>query len=101
MNEAGFTKDQSEAVVSTMGDLVKEKFLTKQDLRVAFGEERLKSCKEFARLDKRIEVMEKVFLASIELLEKKATVKFLLLQVSVVGILAGVLIYLPQIRAIS
>lgn len=50
MNEAGFTKDQSEAVVSTMSDLVKEKFVTKQDLSEALMGERIETSKEFTNV---------------------------------------------------
>lgn len=48
MNEAGFSQKQSEAVVGTMGDLVKEKFVTKQDLSEVLMGERIETSKEFA-----------------------------------------------------
>ena len=85
MNEAGFSEEQSEAVVSTMGDLVKDQFVTKQDLREALMNERLETSKEFNIVKKEFSEIK----IGMESLEKRMLIRLGSMQILTIGLLVS------------
>ena len=54
MRDVGFTEDQSETIVDVWSTVVKDQFVTKQDLKEAFLEERVITSKKFEELGSKI-----------------------------------------------
>lgn len=90
MKAVGFNQDQSETVVGLWSGIVKEQFVTKQDLSEALLKERMITNKQFETVDKKLAGLDARFDhidIRFQLMEKKLTIRLGLMQVGSVGLL--------------